>query len=71
MHLKINNKPDIIQIPFTCDEPLHSKMEQYPLTRDFLNQYNTTALIGVQGSGKSSLMVNMMLTFYKKVFQYV
>jgi len=25
----------------------------------------------VQGSGKTSLMVNMMLTFYKKVFQYV
>ena len=71
MHLKINNKPDIKKITFTCDTPLHSKMEQYPLTRDFLNQYNSTALIGVQGSGKSSLMVNMMLTIYKKVFEFV
>ena len=71
MHLKINEAPPIKKIVFTCDQPLHQKMEQYPLTRDFLNQFNTTALIGVQGSGKSSLMVNFMLTFYKKVFEFV
>jgi hypothetical protein len=71
MKLKINNKPDIKPIKFSCDEPLHSKMEEYPLCRDFLNMFNTTCMIGVQGSGKSSLMVNFMLTFYKKVFQFV
>jgi len=45
MHLKINPKPDLKDIRFSCDEPLHSKLDAYPLTRDFLNAYNTTALI--------------------------
>jgi len=71
MHLKINNKPDIKKIGFSCDEPLHSKMDAYPLSRDFLNVYNTTCLVGTQGSGKSSIMINLLLGPYKKVFQYI
>jgi len=71
MHLKINNKPDIKTIGFSCDEPLHSKMDAYPLSRDFLNVYNNTCLVGTQGSGKSSIMINLLLGPYKKVFQYI
>jgi len=71
MHLKINPKPDLKDIKFSCDEPLHSKLDAYPLTRDFLNMYNTTALIGTQGSGKTTLMINLLLGPYKKVCHFI
>ena len=66
MHLKINPKPDLKDIKFSCDEPLHSKLDAYPLTRDFLNMYNTTALIGTQGSGKTTLMINCCLDLIRR-----
>ena len=73
MRLKINNKPQLKDIKFSCDEPLHQRLEQYPLTRDFLNMYNTTAFIGTQGSGKTSLAINFLMNsnIYKKCFHYI
>ena len=65
------NAPKWKKIAFSCDEILHSKLEKYPLTRDHLNKYNTTAFIGAQGSGKTSLMLNFLTGFYKKTFHFV
>ena len=50
MKLKINDKPKLTKIKFSCDDPIHKKLDNYELTKDFLNQFNTTALIGTQGS---------------------
>ena len=71
MHLKINECPEMKKIHFSCDEPIHPKLEKYPLTREFLNMYNTTAFVGTQGSGKTSLILNFLTGFYKKTFHYV
>ena len=71
MHLKINPAPPMKKVNFSCDEEIHPKMNAFPLCRDFLNMYNTTALIGTQGSGKTSLTINFLLSFYKKSFHYV
>jgi hypothetical protein len=71
MKIKINNKPSIKKIHFSYDEPIHAKFEEFPLTRDFLNQYNTTAFIGTQGSGKTSLAINFLMSFYKKAFHFI
>ena len=71
MKLKINDKPKITKIKFSCDEPIHKKLDEYELTKDFLNKYNTTAFIGVQGSGKTSLLVNIVKILYKKCFHYI
>lgn len=71
MHLKINPAPPMKKISFSCDDPIHSKLEAYPLTQNFLNMFNTTALIGTQGSGKTSLTINFLLGFYKKCFNYI
>ena len=52
MKLKINDKPKITKIKFSCDEIINKKLDNFELTKEFLNQYNTTAFIGTQGSGK-------------------
>ena len=35
MKLKINEKPKITKIKFLCDEPIHKKLDNYQLTKDF------------------------------------
>jgi predicted ATP-binding protein involved in virulence len=71
IRIKENKKPNIEKIKFECDEEIHSKLNEYELTRDFLNKSNTTIFIGRQGSGKTSLMVNIVKKLYKKCFHFI
>lgn len=71
MKLKINDKPKITKIKFSCDEPIHKKLDEYELSKEFLNQYNTSAFIGTQGSGKTSLLCNFVKILYKKCFHFI
>ena len=66
-----NNKPNIEKIRFECDNEIHTKLNEFPLARDFLNKSNTTLFIGRQGSGKTSLMVNIVKKLYKKCFHFI
>ena len=71
IEIKKNNCPNLGKINFACDKELSSKLNQYEMVRDHLNKYNTTLLIGTQGSGKTSLLINFVKKLYKKVFDRV
>ena len=71
IRIKENNKPDIQKIKFECDVELHKKLNDFPLTKEFMNKSNTTVFIGRQGSGKTSLMINIVKRLYKKCFHYI
>lgn len=73
MKIKIieNEKPNIQKINFACDEKICPKLDQFPLVRDNLNGYNTTVIIGRQGSGKTSLTINIIKKLYKKKFNKI
>lgn len=73
MKIKIveNEKPNIQKINFACDEKICESLDKYPLIRDNLNMYNTTVLIGRQGSGKTSLTINIIKKLYKKKFHKI
>lgn len=58
-----NDAPDFGKVQFLCDE---KKLDQWPLIRDHMNKYNTTAIIGRQGSGKTNMTINLI----KKVYKY-
>lgn len=71
IEIKKNNCPNLGKVNFACDRELSSKLNQYELVRDHLNKYNTSLLIGTQGSGKTSLLINFVKKLYKKVFDKV
>ena len=52
IYLKECLKPHLAKVKFNCDEEIHKKLNDYELTKSFFNRYNTTLLIGKQGSGK-------------------
>jgi predicted ATP-binding protein involved in virulence len=71
LRIKENDKPHLGKIKFECDVEIHKKLNQYELTKEFLNRSNTTVFIGRQGSGKTSLMINIVKQLYKKCFHFV
>ncbi len=73
MKIKIieNEKPNIQKINFLCDEKICDKLDKFPMVRDNLNMYNTTVIIGRQGSGKTSLTINIIKKLYKKKFHKI
>jgi len=71
IEIKKNNCPNLGKVNFACDKELSSKLNQYEMCKDHLNKYNTTLLIGTQGSGKTSLLINFVKKLYKKVFDRV
>ena len=69
--IKENKKPIIKKIKFECDVELHKRLNEFELTKNHLNKYNTTVFVGTQGSGKTSLMINLVKGLYKKVFHKI
>lgn len=67
----MNNKPHLSKIKFECDNELHKKLNDYELTKEFMNKSNTTVFVGRQGSGKTSLAINFIKQLYKKVFHFI
>ena len=67
----MNKKPKITKIKFSCDEPIYKKLNEYELTKDFMNQHSTTTIIGFQNSGKTSLTINFTKILYKKCFRFI
>lgn len=66
-----NDKPKLDTVKFECDDIIHKKLEEYELTKHFMNKSNTTCLIGRQGSGKTSLLMNFVTKLYKKCFHHI
>lgn len=63
--------PNFQKVNFSCDSELSKKLNDFPMTKEHLNKFNTTLFIGTQGSGKTSLLVNFIKKLYKKVFDKI
>ena len=57
--IKRNKKPDLPVCQMVCDKKIHPKLDKYELTK-FLNCHSTNLLIGKPGSGKTSLIYQIM-----------
>ena len=71
MQIKKYIEPSLKKIKFKCDIPIDNKLEKFELMK-FLNKANTTLFIGLQGSGKTSLLVNLLKNkeLYYHCFSY-
>lgn len=73
--IKENNKPKLKVCEMICDVKLHSKLDNYELTK-FLNNHSTTMMIGRPKSGKTSLLYSflkskeLLRNVYDKIFLF-
>jgi len=70
--LKKNESPDLATCEMVCDGGLHSKLNNYDLTK-FLNSHETNLMIGRPASGKTSLLYSFFKSpkIYRKVFHNI
>lgn len=64
-------KPNIERVHFNCDQKLCESLDRFPMVRDNLNAFRTTVILGRQGSGKTSLTINIVKRLYRKKFHKV
>ena len=68
--IKPKNRPKFKKITMLCDTPIDDKLKDIDVIKDFFNQQNTTVIIGKQGSGKTSILMNFV-KIYKKCFHHI
>lgn len=71
MKIKKKYNPNLPKVDFLCDFPIHKKLDEYELTKDFMNKPNTTVFLGRQGSGKTSLCINFISEICRKCFHNI
>jgi len=75
LRIKKTNKIEINPPEFICDYHLTDHLNSYPQF-SFLNVFNTTAILGKPGSGKTSMLISMLSQkgdkkIYYKCFDFV
>lgn len=70
--IKNNESPNLPMIQMNCDDPLHSKLDEFELTK-FLNCHSTTLFLGKPKSGKSHLLQSLFRSpkVLRKVFHNI
>lgn len=71
MELKILPKPSFTKEQFVCDVKIHEKLKAYPMIDEHMSMFHTTVFLGNQGSGKTSLMLQLLKKIYKKCFNRI
>ena len=61
-------KPNLKKIKMNCDECIDEKLLQYPMVADVWSHTSFNIIVGKMGSGKTSLMTNLVKTVFKKCF---
>lgn len=67
-----NKEPELNRPVFLCDQKIHQKLDEFPLT-SLCNKSNFIVFLGRPGSGKSSLLISFLNTksLFKKCFHYI
>lgn len=75
IRIKKTNKIKVIPPEFLCDGSLTKHLKKYPQF-SHLNKFNTTAILGKPGGGKTSMLISILNQkeenrIYNKVFDFV
>jgi hypothetical protein len=74
MRIKENRPIDLKTPKFLVDKPLNPEIEKFEVL-SHLNRSNATAFVGTSGSGKTSLMVSLLMNkdpkIWKKQFNWI
>ena len=64
-------KPILNKVKMNCDEIIDNKLLDYPMVADVWSHTSFNIIVGKMGSGKSSLIVNLIKTIFKKAFAHI
>lgn len=71
MHLETLNKPTLQKIKMNCDDIIDKKLLEYPMVEDVWSRSSFNIIVGKMGSGKTSLITNLVKTVFRKCFHNI
>jgi len=66
-----HKKPKFEAVKMTCDDLIDPKMEKYEPVKTCFSNPSATLMLGRQGVGKTTTMINLMKKVFKKCFHNV
>jgi thymidine kinase len=71
MRIVVLEKPKIPAIKMLCDEPIDVKLLKYPMVKTCWSMNSFNIIIGKMGVGKTSLLVSLLKSVFKKCFENI
>jgi hypothetical protein len=66
-----NDKPKLPRVHMLVDDILDERLTKYPAIKQCFSTSNTTLICGGTGSGKTTWLIQMMKTVFKKVYHQI
>jgi len=64
-------KPKLKPVHMLCDDIIDPKLEEFPAIKQCFGTSNTTLICGGTGSGKTTWLIQMLKTIFKKVYHNI
>lgn len=71
IEIKVLDKPKLPITRMTCDNVLNKKLTKWPMVEQCFSKSSFNVILGKMGQGKTSLVVSLVKTIFKKVFHYI
>lgn len=71
MHIEILSKPKMKPVKMLCDDIIDEKILKYPMTADLFSRTSFNVILGKMGSGKTTLVTNLVKTVFKRCFEHI
>ncbi len=71
MNITLLKKPNLKKVKMNCDEVIDDKLLQYPMVADVWSHTSFNIIVGSMGSGKTSLITNLVKNVFKKCFSKI
>lgn len=71
MKIEVLNKPTLQKVKMNCDDIIDKKLLEYPMVEDVWSRSSFNIVVGKMGSGKTSLVTNLVKTIYRKCFHHI
>lgn len=71
MKLEVLEKPNLKRVKMTCDEIIDEKLTKYPMSEDLWSNTSFNIVLGKMGSGKTSLVTNLIKKVFKMCFHHM
>jgi predicted ATP-dependent serine protease len=59
------------RVKMSYNEPLSESKKEFPSLEQCFNRSSATLIVGGMGSGKSSLLLQMLTSFWRKIFCFI
>ena len=71
MKIKQLEKPKLQNIKMNCDNIIHKKLTEFPMVNDAWSTNSYNIVCGTMGSGKTSLLTNLVKCVFNKCFENI